>query len=444
MQHPHFLKMAAFGVLALATTACASATDDSALVETDAPVAAVDSESDNPTPTVVAAADAVADTASAVTDAPTTTPTTTTTTTTTTTIATTTTTVPPTAAECAAEIPLEIRVGQLMFPLVTQPDFAAAAAAAERGLIGGVVVIGNPDASIANDIAAMQARSLTGPLIVAVDEEGGTVQRLAGLTSTLPSARNAASTLTTAEAQELARAHAVAIGELGFTMNLAPVVDLDNGGFLESRTFSADPAVAAEYGFATADGILDAGLTPVIKHFPGHGRGTDSHTGLPTLPELSVLEGDDLIPFAQAAERGDLPIMIGHLVVPDLTNGKPATLSPEAINGLLRGELGFDGLVMTDAFNMEAIAATTSNAEAAEQSLAAGVDLVMLGSLAATEGTVAHVLNAVEAGTISEDSITESFLRVLDTRDLEICALPGDLRPSIGCERAGDSCVSTG
>ena len=445
MQHPHFLKMAAFGVLALATTACASATDDSALVETDAPVASADSELVSPAPTRVEPADSVADTAAAIAEATTTTTTsTTTTTTTTTTIATTTTVPPPTAAECAAEIPLEVRVGQLMFPLITQPDFAAAAEAAERGLIGGVVVIGNPTAAIAGDIAAMQNRSLLGPLIVAVDEEGGTVQRLAGITSTLPSARTAASSLTTAEAQELARAHAVAIGELGFTMNLAPVVDLDNGGFLESRTFSSDPSIATDYGFATADGILEAGLSPVIKHFPGHGRGTDSHTGLPTLPELSVLEGDDLIPFARAAERGDLPIMIGHLVVPDLTNGKPATLSPEAINGLLRDQLGFDGLVMTDAFNMAAIAATTSNAEAAEQSLAAGVDLVMLGSLGATEGTVDHVLAAIDAGVITEQSITESFLRVLDNRGLEICALPEDLRPSIGCEVVGDSCISGG
>jgi len=227
-------------------------------------------------------------------------------------------------------------------------------------------------------------------------------------------------------------------------MNLAPVVDLDNGGFLGSRTFDRDPQRVTEYGLATADGIIEAGLTPVIKHFPGHGRGSDSHTGLPTLPELDVLRNDDLIPFVKAVERGDLPIMIGHLVVPDLTNGKPATLSPEAINGLLRNELGFDGLVITDAFNMDAIAATTSNEEAAEQSIIAGADLIMLGSLAATDSTVDGVVAAVESGAIDEASINESFLRVLDERRLELCALPEDVRPKIGCESSINGCSTGG
>ncbi len=333
-----------------------------------------------------------------------------------------------------------MRVGQLMFPLVTQAQLPEAANLAERGLIGGVVVIGNPTAAIQSEIQTLQQRSLLGPVIVAVDEEGGSVQRLAALTSTLPSASAVAAGQTLDEARELARAHAVDIGELGFTMNLAPVVDLDNGGFLGSRTFGSDPNLVTDFAFATADGIIDAGLTPVVKHFPGHGRGTDSHTGLPTLPELDVLRGDDLVPFVRAAERADLPIMIGHLVVPDLTNGKPATLSPEAIDGLLRTELGFDGLVITDAFNMAAIAATTNNADAAEQSIMAGVDLVMLGGLIAVEDTVAQVTAAVEAGTISEDRINESFLRVIDTRELQMCAFPEDIRPNIGCDASSAGC----
>lgn len=436
-----FSSSAAFGILVLTLFGCASSSgsDSSELATSndDAPASAAVDESSledpvpeensapdqnfalgqNPKPTVVAPAQV---TSSTTTGAPTTVPTTI--------------KPPPTPEECAATVPLEIRVGQLMFPLVTQANLAEAAALAETGTIGGVVLIGNPTSAIADDIAAMQRRSLLGPLIVAVDEEGGRVQRLDALTSSLPSANAVATERTLAEAKELARAHAVAIGELGFTMNLAPVLDLDNGGFIRSRSFGNDVDIVTDYGFATADGILEAGLTPVVKHFPGHGRGSDSHTGLPTLPELDVLRNDDLIPFVRAAERGDLPIMIGHLVVPDLTNGKPATLSPEAINGLLRDELGFDGLVMTDAFNMDAISATTNNADAAEQSLAAGVDLVMLGSLNVSQGTVAQVVAAVEAGSIDEASITESFLRVIETRGLEMCSFPNDIRPNIGCE----------
>ena len=418
MRRHSILCAAVLGVFSLFAVACADAGEESALVET---------ERTAPPPTMVSAADPVVDTAAAV-------------------VATTTTTIPPTttslptAAECAADVPLDIRVGQLMFPLAVQSELAVAGELASAGHLGGIVLIGNPSAAITNDIAAMQALSLVGPMIVAVDEEGGRVQRLDALTSTLPSARSVAAESTLDEARELARDHATAIGELGFTMNLAPVADLDNGVFIGNRSFGADPSTVTDYAFATADGIVEAGLTPVIKHFPGHGRGTDSHTGLPTLPELEVLRADDLVPFVRAIERDDLPIMIGHLVVPGLTNGKPATLSAEAIDGLLRDELGFDGLVMTDAFNMDAISATTSNPDAAEQALAAGVDLVMLGGLGEVEATVAQVVDAVEAGRLDEASITESFLRVLDTRDLNMCAFPEDLRPKIGCERAVGAC----
>jgi len=403
--------------LAIVASACSS----SDAVES----ALLDQGQANPPPTVVAAAETAPPTTAEI-------PMTTTLPTTTTSL--------PTAAECAAAVPLETRVGQLMFPVMVQSDFGVSQDLASRGLLGGLVVLGSPTASIAADIDAFQKASLLGPAIIAVDEEGGRVQRLASLTSTLPSARRVANELTLAEAETLARDHALAIGELGFTMNLAPVVDLDNGGFIRDRSFGDDPNTVADFGFATADGILSGGLTPVVKHFPGHGRGTDSHTGLPTLPDLSTLRETDLLPFVEAVERGDLPIMIGHLVVPGLTNGQPATLSPEAVDGLLRTELGFDGLIMTDAFNMDAISATTSNAEAAVISLGAGVDLVMLGSVNEVEQTVAAVVEAVSTGSIEESSITESFLRVLDARALTICALPEDLLPALGCEAGQTSC----
>ena len=223
-------------------------------------------------------------------------------------------------------------------------------------------------------------------------------------------------------------------------MNLAPVVDLDVGSFVGDRSYGADPDVVSNYALGVADGILDGGLSPVIKHFPGHGRGIDSHTGLPTIPGVDTLLESDLVPFERAIEHGDLPIMIGHLVVTGLTDGRPATLSPAAINGLLRSELGFDGLVMTDALNMDAIAATTNNADAAEMALIAGVDLVMLGTLNAAEGTVNQLMDAVETGRISESTITESFVRVMDERGLELCALPGDFQPAIGCEADSANC----
>ena len=244
-----------------------------------------------------------------------------------------TTTIAPTIEECLAHIPLRVRLGQLLFPVLTQAELGEATTHVARGDIAGVVILGHPTADLRTDLAALQDASLIGPSIVAVDEEGGRVQRVAELVGVLPSARSLAADFTVAEAQELHRAHALLLADLGFTMNLAPVIDLDNGTYIGDRSFSADNEVVIDYGMAVADGILEAGLIPVAKHFPGHGRGTDSHKGLPELPELDVLRADDLVPFDAAIARGDIPIMVGHLVVPDLTNGQPATLSPEAVTG---------------------------------------------------------------------------------------------------------------
>jgi len=327
--------------------------------------------------------------------------------------------------ECANRLPIKNRIGQLMFPLITLLDFADAQQMNSEGLLGGVVVLGSPSASIRDAISIFQKRSLYGPSIVAVDEEGGRVQRLAKLTSRIPSARKVANTKTLSEARRLAADHADAIGNLGFTMNLAPVADIDFGGAMGDRSYGNDAAAVTDFALATAEGILDAGLVPVLKHFPGHGRGTDSHISLPVIPSVEVLHKGDLLPFISVSHRKDVPIMVGHLVVDGLTQGQPASISKEAIDGLLRNELGFDGLVMTDAFNMSAISFNLSDAEAAERSIAAGVDLVMLSSVRDVIPSVDRVVEAVEAGRISEESVNESFLRVMHTRTIDICELSG-------------------
>lgn len=323
---------------------------------------------------------------------------------------------------------------------MTQGEFEVANGLAAQGHIGGIVVLGEPDAGIAGDIETLQDRSLIDSMIIAVDEEGGRVQRLESLVGAQPSARQVSASETPAQARERAAQHAAALGQLGFTMNLAPVADLDTGVFVGDRSYGADPEVVTDYVLGVADGIIDGGLSPVVKHFPGHGAGTDSHIGLPTIPPVEELQASDLVPFQRAVDRADLPIMIGHLVIPGLTDGLPATLSPAAVQGLLRTEMGFDGLVMTDALNMDAISDTTTNADAAEQALAAGVDLIMMGSLLEVPGTVEQLIEAVEAGRLSEDRVTEAFLRVLEHRDLEICSLPEDFRPAVGCESTTEGC----
>lgn len=345
-----------------------------------------------------------------------------------------TTTVAPTIEECLDYIPLRVRLGQLLFPVLIQAELGQAVEHVANGDIAGVVVLGNPTSDLQGDLAALQDASLIGPSIVAVDEEGGRVQRVAELVGELPSARALAADYTIAQAQELHRAHALLLADLGFTMNLAPVIDLDNGTYIGNRSFSSENQVVVDYGMAVADGILDAGLVPVAKHFPGHGRGTDSHKGLPELPELDVLRADDLVPFGAAIAHGDIPIMVGHLVVPDLTNGQPATLSPEAVTGLLRDEMGFDGVIMTDALNMDAITLGFDGATAAEQALIAGVDLVMLGTVGDIVPTLDRLETAVSDGVLSEVSVNASFLRVMEIKGVNACDIPADEEPAIRCQ----------
>lgn len=370
-----------------------------------------------------------------------TTPTSTTTTSTTTTAAPTTvappTTSPPSIAECLAVIPVEVKVGQLLFPVVVQSELADAAELASRGAIAGVVVVGAVQSGVDAQIADIQARSLVAPSLIAVDEEGGRVQRLADLIGPLPSARTVAASGTPEEARRLAHDHAAKLAELGFTMNLAPVLDLDTGGYIRDRSFGADPEVVAEYGLAVAAGIGDAGVVPVVKHFPGHGRGTDSHRGLPVLPGQAELESTDIVPFRAAVEAG-LPVMVGHLVVPDLTGSEPASLSAAAVAGWLRDGLGFDGLVMTDAFNMDAISATKSADVAAEAAVAAGVDLAMLGRLAEVGPATTRLVDAVSSGRLGGDAVDRAFLRVLEAKDISACDLPAEVAPAIRCDGVTD------
>ena len=328
-------------------------------------------------------------------------------------------------------------MGQLLFPVVTQSELGSATELAATGEIAGVVIVGDVSVGVEGQIAELQAASIVGPSLVAVDEEGGRVQRVASLVGSIPSARSVASDLTSAEARELARAHAEKLGALGFTMNLAPVLDLDTGSYIRDRSFSPDPATVAEYGIAVAAGIEDAGLVPVAKHFPGHGRGIDSHTGLPVLPPLVELRATDLVPFELAAAM-DVPIMIGHLVVPDLTGDEPASQSAAAIAGLLRDDLGFDGLVMTDAFNMDAITDRRNGAEAARQAIGAGVDLAMLGGIADVAPTIEMLTQAVAAEEIELVSVNRSFLRVLETKGITACDLPAEVAPGIRCDGVTD------
>ena len=213
------------------------------------------------------------------------------------------------------------------------------------------------------------------------------------------------------------------MGELGFDVVLGPVADVGGGPGIGDRAFSTEPETVSAYVSEYRRGIRDAGLLPVVKHFPGHGSASeDSHFGLPSTPGITELRAADLVPFQQAIADGAAAIMVGHLVVPGLTGDDPASLSSDAITGLLRTELGHQGLVISDGLGMGAITDQMSQSEAAVRAIVAGTDLALLEDVNAVDPALILLEQAVADGRLTEDQINQSVLRVLEAKDWPLCS----------------------
>ncbi len=345
----------------------------------------------------------------------------TTSTTTTSTTTTSTLTPGPSAAECVADLPVGLRVGQVLLPLASQAELPVVADLAGRGLVAGVVVIGAVGDGFPMAVAAVQAASATGPVIVAVDEEGGRVQRFEAILGSMPSAAEMAA-LSVDAVRAMATERAEALADLGVTVVLAPVLDVGGSPGIGERSFSDDPEVVSTHGIAFAEGLMTGGLVPVVKHFPGHGRANaDSHDELATTPPLEEMWEVDLLPFVLTPDGA--AVMVGHLAVPGLTGGVPATLSPAAITGLLRDDFGFDGVVVTDDLAMGAVADLVDVATAARLALIAGADLLMIGGLANVVPAAWSLVAALDDGSLDERWLDEAVERVLAMRGVDPCTL---------------------
>lgn len=211
---------------------------------------------------------------------------------------------------------------------------------------------------------------------------------------------------------------------LGVDVAFAPVLDVGSGPGIGTRSYAADPQVVADYGTAVAAGFADAGVLAVLKHFPGHGRASaDSHVTLPTAPAIEEIRLVDLVPYREAfasLAAGSYAVMVGHLSVPGLTDGTATSLSRAAIDGLLRSELGFDGLVFTDALNMGAVA-SLGIVETTRQALVAGADVAIVDQVGNVPALLDGLVAAVEAGTLQESVIDDSVVRVLAAKGLDPC-----------------------
>lgn len=323
--------------------------------------------------------------------------------------------------------PLRRRLGQLLMLGVDPSGPAEVTATVTEHHVGSVFVGGNDTTLLASGtLGALREAEPLG-LWVAVDEEGGRVQRIDRLAGSIPSARTQAAQMDAAGIRDMARARGEQLTRYGVDVDLAPVVDLDGGPantVVGDRSYSADPDQAAELAGAFADGLTDAGVLPAIKHFPGHGRASgDSHEGVVTTPPLAALEASDLLPFRAllTPDRWTMA-MVGHLDVPDLTGGLPASLSAAAID-LLRDDVGFRGVVITDDLSsMVAVTSRYTPTEAAVAALAAGVDVALLG-----DADPAALLDALEAavadGTLVEDAVDAKVARIMRARGVDPCAV---------------------
>jgi beta-N-acetylhexosaminidase len=308
------------------------------------------------------------------------------------------------------------------FPGTTAPPWLLKAL--ERGLAGvtffGANVVGDTHALT----AALRAAAPVEP-VIAIDEEGGDVTRVA-YASGSPYPGNAA--LGVVDDVALTRSVYAAIGadlfRLGINIDLAPCADVlaaDGSTAVGTRSFGPDPALVARHVAAAVSGLQSSGVAACAKHFPGHGStGDDSHLSLPTVQgTLAEVRARDLPPFIAAIAAGSTAIMPGHLRVPELTGSLPASLSPAAVTGLLRGELGFTGVVISDALEMKAASAVLGIPEAAVLAVIAGVDLLCLGrdtDEAMYHAVRAAIADAVTSGRLGGERLEEAAARVAALR----------------------------
>jgi beta-N-acetylhexosaminidase len=330
--------------------------------------------------------------------------------------------------------PTALLAEQTVVVPVDENDVASVSAEVAAGA-GGVILFGSSaPATLAADLQALAALAPDGVApFVMTDEEGGSVQRMANVVGPVPSARAMGATMTPAQIRQLATGLARRMHAAGVTMDLAPVLDVDGGQGPNdrnpdgTRSFSADPKLASADGLAFLAGLQAGGIVPVVKHFPGLGGSTgNTDVMAASTPPWSTLKNLGLIPFADAAAAHAPAVMIANATVPGLTS-LPASVSPAVISGLLRGQLHYRGLVITDSLSSTAVrAAGFSVPQATVAALGAGADMVLYTAASAsvaslTDQSVAALVSAVDTGALDRDQLVEAVGRIMTAKGVDLC-----------------------
>lgn len=268
------------------------------------------------------------------------------------------------------------------------------------------------------------------PMFLGIDQEGGVIKRIPGGTN-LPGQMALGATGDTGLAKAAAQLTGEELKALGLQVNFAPVLDINSNPdnpIIGMRAFGSDADLVTHLGLASITGLRQSGVIAAVKHFPGHGDTTvDSHLGMPVLTHnLERLHAVELKPFVAAINQGVDMIMTAHIAFPAIDNEHvtslkdgssvaiPATLSKKVLTGLLRDELGYEGLIISDAFTMDAIAEHFGENQSVLRAVSSGVDIILMPQ----DSAAAHqtLVNAVKNGTIPIDNIQASVKRILETK----------------------------
>ena len=291
--------------------------------------------------------------------------------------------------------------------------------------VGGVILFARniEDSNQMIDLTrALQENNNNLPLFISIYEEGGRVSRLPDDVEKFPSAFTIGLINDQQTAYENGKEIGYTLKRLGINLDYAPVLDIysnENNTVIGDRAFSKEESIVSTMGIATMEGIEDADIIPVVKHFPGHGdTEVDSHYGLPIVYKtLEELRNFEFIPFVKAIESGCDVIMVSHIILNEVDSSNPASLSKIVISDLLRKDLEFDKVVITDDMSMGAITSIMSIEEACIKSIEAGCDILLLGN---AYEEIEQVINSIELklynGEISEEQINKSVKRILELK----------------------------
>lgn len=299
------------------------------------------------------------------------------------------------------------------------PD--AFATLAKSGAVGGAILFSRNFSDVEGAhrlVGALHALETPKPLWISIDQEGGRVARLKAPFPTLPPMR----TVGEARRKTLAHKTGALLGELlsilGFHQDYAPVLDVDSNPdnpIIGDRAFSREAAVVARLGAAFIDGMQSQGIAACGKHFPGHGdTDVDSHLALPRLPhDLERLMQVELVPFVAAARVNCAAIMTAHVVFSAIDEELPATLSDKVIEPILRGQIGFGGVIVSDDLEMKAVADHFGVADSAVRAIRAGCDQLLICSRVDwIDEAHRALIKAVETGALAKSRLLEAASRV--------------------------------